>query len=495
MSTADGSVEMVVMAHGLCIIALLYCHSDERDLKMNMPAFLLRLPVRTIDLVVWRMSYGLLCVGVIGIWSSGVHELFFGAAVEAEFAFWTPFLIGTTTLAVLQALAWSVGVKGIIAFLLVNPVALLLAVWLGFETLPDSFDPSRYTAGRVLSTLAVSFLVAYVGVRIRRSGGLGINAIPAGLSSMFARDRGIDRPPFASPEEAMRWFEWRRQARMLPVLVLGGSLFLWSVALALLDRANVGQSSGSTMLAASGGLVATTFSNALVITAALFGAYCLFQNQRLQTGPQKTFLFVRPVSTKTLATARVVVALRSAVVSMVPLVLACAVAVMLAARSEDPAVVQNYMVHRLLGGHAVTLGGIDIAVLLLLGMLAAVWCLQWVGNVVAFLALFWIGSACLWVLSGFDYTRLEPFWTPMLGIGTLMLFAGCGYLFYLAHQRDLVERSRLLIALAALPLLLVGLSTLMSWEGYVNSGMLAFAVLPLAPLATVPLFMHYARHR
>ena len=45
----------------------------------------------------------------------------------------------------------------------------------------------------------------------------------------------------------------------------------------------------------------------------------------------------------------------------------------------------------------------------------------------------------------------------------------------------------------------------MGWEGYVNggpffwvpmdSGMLAFAVLPLALLATVPLFMHYARHR
>ena len=508
VSTADGSLEMVIVTHGFGILALLYCHSDERDLKMTMPTYLLRLPVRTIDLVVWRMSYGLLCVGVIGIWSSGVHYLFFGAAVEAEFAFWTPFLIGTTTFAVIQALAWSVGGDGIIVVFLANPVVLLLAVWLGFEVPCDQFDPSRYTAGPVLSILAVSVLVAYAGVRIRRSG-FDISRKLGALSSMFARDRGVDRPPFASPEEAMRWFEWRRQGRMLPVLVLGGSLFLGSVALTLLDRANVGQSPESTMLVAYSGLVATAFSNALGIAAALFGAYCFFQNQRLQTGPQKTFLFVRPVSTKTLATARVVVVLRSVVVSMAPLVLACAVAVLLAARSEDPAglpaVVENYMAHRLLGGHAVTLGGIGVAVLLLFGMLAAVWCLQWVGNVAAFVALLGIGSACLWVVCGFDYTRLEPFWPPILGIGTLMLFAGCAYLFYMAHQRDLVERSGLLMALAALPLLAVGFSTLMGWESFVNggpffgvpmdSGLLAFAVLPLAPLATVPLFMHFARHR
>ena len=132
VSTADGSLEMVIVTHDFGILALLYCHSNERDLKMTMPTYLLRLPVRTIDLVVWRMSYGLLCVGVIGIWSSGVHYLFW-VAVEAEFAFWTPFLIGTTTFAVIQALAWSVGGNGIIVVFLANPVVLLLAVWLGFE--------------------------------------------------------------------------------------------------------------------------------------------------------------------------------------------------------------------------------------------------------------------------------------------------------------------------------------------------------------------------
>lgn len=131
VSVADGSPEMVIIPIGLVVIALLYCHSDERDLKMTMPAFLLRLPVRTIDLVAWRMSYGLLCVGVIAIWSSGVQYLAFGAAVEAHFAFWTPFLIATTMFAVLQALAWSFGGNGILALLVGEPVVLLFAIWLG----------------------------------------------------------------------------------------------------------------------------------------------------------------------------------------------------------------------------------------------------------------------------------------------------------------------------------------------------------------------------
>ena len=72
----------------------------------------------------------------------------------------------------------------------------------------------------------------------------------------------------------------------------------------------------------------------------------------------------------------------------------------------------------------------------------------------------------------------------------------------LAHQRDLVERSRLLIALGGWPLLAAGFSTLMGWESFVNgdpfglpagpffwvpmdSGLLALAVLPLAPLSNL----------
>ena len=522
VSDADGSPEMVIMPIGLVIIALLYCHSDERDLKMTMPTFLLRLPVRTVDLVVWRISWGLLCVGVISIWSSGLQFLVFGAAVEAHFAFWTPFLIATTTFAVLQALAWSFGGNGILALLVGEPVFLLLAVWLGWELPTQPFDPSRYTATRVLATLAGSYLVAYAGVRIRRRDGLDISAIPTGLFSRLARHRDVDRPPFATPEEAMRWFEWRRQARMLPVLVLGGSLFLGSVALTVLGP-GIGQTSWNMALAISGGWFAVTFLNALGITAALFGAYCFFQNHRLKTGPQKTLLFIRPVSTKTLATARVVVALRSSGVSLAPLVLAYVVTVLFVARVEDstgvPAVIES----------STGLGGIGVAAVLLCGALAAVWCLQWFGNVAAFLSLLGVGGAVLWVISGFDDTRLrlDPVSPPALWIGTFILFAGCAYLFYAAFRRDLVEKRSLLIALAALPFLFVGFSTLLSLDGFGDGGFLriwapirsrllargprteggraardrrfrrgsVFAVLPLAPLATVPLFMHLARHR
>ncbi len=412
------------------------------------------------------MSWGLLCVGVISIWSSGLQFLVFGGRGDA-FRVLVAVPDRDNDVAVLQALAWSFGGHGILALLVGEPVFLLFAIWLGWELPTQPFDASRYTATRVLATLAGAYLVAYAGVRIRRRDGLDISAIPTGLFSRLARHRDVDRPPFASPEEAMRWFEWRRQARMLPVLVLGGSLFLGSVALTVAGP-GIGPSAWSTTLVFASGRISVAFLNALGITAALFGAYCFFQNHRLQTGPQKTFLFIRPVSTKTLATARVVVALRSSVASLVPFVLAYVVTVLLMARVEDstgvPAVIES----------STGLGGIGVAAVLLCGALAAVWCLQWFGNVAAFLSLLGAGTALLWVISGLDDTRLrlDPVSPPALWIGTFLLFAGCAYLFYAAFRRDLVETRILLIALAALPFLLIGFSTLLSLDGYADGGFL-----------------------
>lgn len=492
----------IFLVHAIGIMALLYCHSDERDMKVTMPAYLLRLPVRTIDLVIWRMGYGLFCVAVIGIGSSGVHYLFFGAEMEAAFAFWTPFLIGISTFAMLQALAWSIGARGIVMLVLTTPIVLLLARWLvGFELNPEPFDPTRHTAGAILSTLAVSFLVAYVGVRTRRREGFDISRILGALPAIIARDRAVALPPFTSPEEAMRWFEWRRQSRMLPLLVCGASIFFVIIVLTSLD---INPSTPrSTVLAAYGEIVAGICFFMLGLTTATFGAYCCFQNQRLQIGPQKTFLFIRPVSTKAIANARLVVALRSVVISMVPLILVCAVAVLLAARSgtsTDPSVLPAF-VDKHMG-----LSGAGIALLLFFGMFAITWCVQWFGNLLAPLAVLGIVSLFQLAVVGNDYHRVEEDY--LFGITGLVLFAASAFAGYMAHQRDLVEKKSLYVALAAWPLLAVGFSMLLHWGQYVNNGsspyelllhntsnVLAFAVLPIAPLVTVPLFMHYARHR
>lgn len=486
----------VFLAHAIGFLALLYCHCDERDMKVTMPTYLLRLPVRTIDLVIWRMGYGLFCVAVIGIGSSAVHYLLFGAEMESAFAFWTPCLIGVTTFAMFQALAWSVGAKGIVMLIFAIPIVLKLSDWLGFTFDHEPFDPSRYTTEIVLSLLAVSFLVAYVSVRTRRKEGFDISRLLSALPSKFTSDRGVDRPPFTSPEEAMRWFEWRRQGRMLPVLVLGGSIFLGISALASLEISSA-QYPRSTMLAFYGELVAVMCYAALGLAATTLGAYCFFQNQRLQLGSLKTFLFIRPVSTKAIANARLDVVFRSVVVSMVPLVLACAVAVLLSARSTEPTGLTAIV--------DMGVGGVGVALLMFFGMLAAVWCVQWFGNLLALLSALGIGSLFLLAFIDFDSGRVEAllFW-----ITAIVLFTASALLIYMARQRDLLENKSLYFALAAWPLLVLGFSMLLHWDHYINNGgslyglllhntstVLTFAVLPLAPLATVPLVMQYARHR
>ncbi len=82
-------------------------------------------------------------------------------------------------------------------------------------------------------------------MRTRRREGFDISRILGALPSIFARDRGVDCPPFTSPEEAMRWFEWRRQSRMLPVLVCGVSIFFVITILNLVDNMLVRKLNGA----------------------------------------------------------------------------------------------------------------------------------------------------------------------------------------------------------------------------------------------------------
>ena len=91
-----------------------------------------------------------------------------------------------------------------------------------------------------------------------------------------------------------------------------------------------------------------------------------------------------------------------------------------------------------------------------------------------------------------------------LRITAAIAISVCAFLFYLAHRRGLLETKNLFIALAAMPFLAAGWVTF-TYLGNLHHGqphdfpqlaeVMPFAVLPLAPLATVPLIMHFARHR
>lgn len=503
--TADEelAVSAIFLAHAVGIIGLLYCHSDERDIKLNMPNYLLRLPIRTFDLNVYRMGYGLLFVGAIGIGSSSVYYLLFGQEMEAIFPFWTPILYGITMFAFLQALAWCIGGSGFGVILTALTIHLLVD-GLIFDFDSELGDLSGYMTVDALSLIAISFLVAYAGVRTRRREGLNITRMLGPLSSMIDRDRGVDRPPFASPDEAMRWFEWRRQGRMLPVFALFGAIVFSIYALFQLPNALFERYSWNSAMTVYSVTVVMGFYTALGSTALFFGAYSFFQNQRIQLGPQKTFLFIRPVSTKNLASARIAATLRSVLISIPPFAVVCAITVFFAARSNDndpnglPGFVQEH----------IGLDGAAIAILLLLGIITAIWCVQWFGNLLAFGTIFTVGAWVYITIVALKSLLTETeslFESEVFATNAVLICAlVCAFLFYLAHRRGLLETKNFFIALAASPFLAAGFWTFFNWDNiqygepyaYAHlAEIIPFAVLPLAPLATVPLIMHFARHR
>ena len=91
----------IFFVHAVGFVSMLYCHSDDRNVSVLMPGYLLQLPVRTIDLVFCRFGYGLFCAAIITVGCSIVHFAIL-EPTELSFAFWTPFKVGIVTFALLQ---------------------------------------------------------------------------------------------------------------------------------------------------------------------------------------------------------------------------------------------------------------------------------------------------------------------------------------------------------------------------------------------------------
>ena len=491
----------IVLVHAIGIIALLYCHSDERNLTMTMPSYLLRLPVRTSELVIYRMSYNLFCVAVVAIGCSTLCRLVFGPS-NSTFEFYSPFRIGITTFAVLQALAWSIGAKGIFRLLVACVVCVFVAGSLDMDAPRYLRANLSLSVASVISlVLAASTIVAYVGVRMRRSEAIRFDGMLRSTLSVFGRERRIERPPFNSPDEAMRWFEWRRQSRLLPWLVCGVTIFVLATTVNFMRMHE--QYLGNEIALVSSQISVGVCCTTLIPTTLVFGAYCCFQNQRLQLGPLQTFFYARPVTTKSIAVARIIVALRSVVLSMIPLLLSCTVAVVLALRDGDttlpsrlPAFVANHM----------GLRGAGIALLLFWGMFAIAWCVQWFGNLLGPLLVLGTLSTVLLSVDGSNYGAVNEH--VLFVVAGFVLFTATAAAGYLAFQRDLIDRRGVYVSLAVWPLLAVGFSTFIHFDQFIYDGQMsyepmlqhasvvfAFAAMPVAPLVTVPLFMHLTRHR
>lgn len=493
----------MLFGSGLYILYFLFAFGDESDLQLSMPVYLLRLPVRSLTLVLCRMTYGLASVAIIGFAGTLTFYALFGPEVEAHLPFGEVVLGFLIVFAFVQSTAWCVGPGGIglTVFTLVSVSVMLQYRFFDFEF--SSFDRETYPPYFPALLIAFGVAFSWAGVALHRHGGLAfLEEIGNYLPSIRRGGRNRELV-FESPEQALRWYEHRRQARLLPAMVLFITLAIVAVGLGStyenITSGNFGSHPDSVFAAMYAQASAVGAYAALGLATLITGGIFLVQNYRALTRPISIFLFNLPVPTDRLASARFLPLLRATALAVVPLVLAVAIYVLLVSRTFE-----RFTLSWLLDRYGL-LEGLGIGALLLIAAYAGVWSAIWFGNAFAVLIVFHASMIIVRALSIFDNTFDMARLVYELRLTAVVVLSASIVLFVQARWLGFLSTRRLLIALAAMPIAGAGFLTLMNFDNLANGNafdfhFLTYAVpaliaLPVLPIVTTPLVMHWARHR
>jgi len=211
------SISTMPMAFIGCFFIAAFAYGFEIDLagrESSFPAHMLTLPARTIALAGWPMLFGAVAMALLW-WA-------LNWGVLRPSGLMAPWLWPAALLAILmtwiQALAWSAFALRwlrIVVAMLVVPIPLVIASF-GINV----FEVSHEAMAALLGCLApLGFIAGWRGlVRVRR-GDVPEWTWPASVSRALSGKRRYQRRPFASPQAAQRWFEWRRHGIALPLMV------------------------------------------------------------------------------------------------------------------------------------------------------------------------------------------------------------------------------------------------------------------------------------
>lgn len=480
---------------------LLLGSGDDQDLQFAVPGTQLRLPVATPKLVLVRLLYGAGVAGILGLFDVILMEAVFGENLR-EWPMYRAFPLAWPVIYLFcQAAACALGpislgstLAGIlIAFTAMN------GIFYNFKF--HIYDRESYTPTMIASVALGSIVVSIAGVTLHRRGAYAfLNEFPARISL-----RRLGRPAnalrFNSPLHALRWFEWRRQAGRLPfvfvflLLTIFPYLYSTNTFLAL-----PGDDYPPEVIAAVVGDLAM-FSAYLALVIATFFATGMFffQNYRMLTGSLGVFHFIRPASTRLLAQARLSAVFRAVRIVTAFLIALALVTFYLALQTEERTAFRPF-INQYWGWTGLGLAALSVA-----GVAALVWIMLWLGNGLGY---WMIASLCLLLFRYTPFFSHLPehlrdtyaYWTAA-ALATAIL----AWMLWTVYQRRLANR-RILFALVLIaPLAALGFHTAINW-GTLSDGTtfnlfavgyagVTVALLTVAPLATVPLTLHWARHR
>jgi iron complex transport system permease protein len=234
LAESPESIVVLVLVPLLVLMFVLLGFSFATDASLEhtascFPARLLTLPVRTAALAGWPMLYGALTL-LLG-WVGFAGAVLRPAGVQVPLVW--PGLLLAACLCWLQALAWAPYPLPWLRVVVVSSVVPALAggaMWAWGKGLPAS----SLASGLVVVALS-AYGVALASVARARHDAGAVWTWPGQLRAWLSQGTR-SAAAFATPGQALRWLEWRRQrtALLLVALVLAADAVAWAYLIALM---------------------------------------------------------------------------------------------------------------------------------------------------------------------------------------------------------------------------------------------------------------------
>jgi hypothetical protein len=491
----QNEVEPAAQAIALVIamLGLLYSAADGERLTCELTERTLLLPVPTIVIVTAKFVYNTASIFLVSLL---VHALLRLTVRGQHDDWWAYPVLSLTMFVILQTLALAVGCLGDWSFgILVGAIFVVMACVDNYATdLPRAAlvatPPGLFVLGLLVSTAVV---------HLRRTGRWDPELLLPRLS--LARSQANEPPlaPFKSALDAQRWFETRRMSVFLLTTYIGaGSVGFLNVIPRMSIERFLEDYSKLDRLFWAVGQFGMSLPFAFILSAFFAGGVMFFQNYRMQFGPLRAFLYLRPMSSADLARARIAGTLRGLsgpfLLTIILTLGLCSFWLLIDKENPSTILINRWSPIQLAA----------ILTLVFLGVAAAAWAAYWTGSIfiaVLIYAGLVIPLALLDSAGWINYSTVL-YENYVMASAALLICAALA----LAIHRKHLSATRIGIAILIASAFSFAFWFASYWDDIWSTHDVKWSLINLPehvllalfialPVATIPLTLHAARHR
>lgn len=482
----------LMVPQGVWVLLLLIASGDNDNLSLRLPRYLMRLPVGTWKIVCARLTFGALTNTLFALVCYSVASLVLPERLDHYGFRPSPVLILLWPLAYLsiQAYAWCFGSMGIIATL--TSFFACFVAWNGifYDFQFDASNYEHYTPAGVVLLIAISFFVSILGIGLQREG----RAIKLPMRSTTGRttvsSNALDSDTFASPAHALRWYQMRDQSTLYPKITIPFAVGLFLIFY-FNDPNAVERPSDFFPLAI---YFAISFCSLIVGTMMLFRGWGRLMKK------DGIFLFVRPLTSMELITARWEANAKAILLTILPLAAIAAIAL-----SFDTTLTAESNIYAFAATRFPEPAILFFTLSVVVMFCAVIWGTLWIENLIGMCI---IGFSIAVLFTGFvEITGIGPQHIETYGWVTaiIAMFLTILTLFIVSLKRNLISMKHLKFVLTVSPFVCAGAFVITNLVSIQDGEPMEVSSLPfasiilimivVAPLITGPAITQWARHR